>query len=41
MQASGLIVVCFGIGVFGMINLYKKRISRILATIDQEKLASI
>ncbi len=41
MPALGVIVLCFGVGVFGMISLYKKRISRILATIDLEKLASI
>ncbi len=41
MPVDGVIFLCFAVGVFGMISLYKKRISRILATIDPEKLSSI
>ena len=41
MPVAGIIFLCFVVGVFGMISLYKKRISRILATIDLEKLSSI
>ena len=41
MPVVGVIFLCFAAGVFGMISLYKKRISRVLATIDPEKLSSI
>ena len=37
----GVIFVCFAVGVLVLMNAYKRSISRILATIDIEKLALI